>query len=1194
LTINEASGIINLILITMKKFGKFVSFFSICLILSVILGNFSLPVLAYEKNGVSFEQISAKTKLNNNSAASRKIKSAAIQKEKGEDYVDGEVLVKYKNNKINLSVLKIKDAKTVEQKIAELKNDPNIEYAEPNYRRYTSAIDTDDANRGLLWGLDNTGQSVNGVAGADDADIDASEAWAISEAITSTPVIVAVIDTGVAYNHPDLLANMWDGSSCKDENGLAIAGGCNHGYDYEDNDNTPLPSNSPHGTHVAGTIAAIKNNGKGVIGVAPQAKIMAIKFGLDVASEVKAIDFAIQNGAKIINASFVGASFSQPEFDAINRFQTAGGIFVATAGNGGADKIGDNNENNHQYPSDYNLDNIISAAATDQNDNRAGFSNYSATSVDVGAPGVNIYSALSQEDAVLFETFEDVTPPALPSDWVADGVNNNWGTWDLNDDFWGKVLYGDIATPYASSSDTTIASPTYNLIAGGANIDFWTQCDTEYSTSSWTDYMALEFSSDNGSNFTQVLQWDEAILDYYNGENPLNSTDAAVYHFENINIPSQYLTNDFKFRLRWLANGNADTGDGDSCLVDDIKITKFSDGSDEKYGYLNGTSMAAPHVAGLAALLWGAKPSLTYTDVKNSILNTGDPLPSLAGKTTSGKRINAFNAIDSVTMPIISNIQTATTTLTSTIITWSTNEPATSKIAYSTATPVSSTIISTSTLITSHRIELTGLSTSTTYYFYIETADKYGNIATSAEQSFKTLSIPDITPPVITLNGSSTIDIFVGDTYVDAGATATDDIDGDITANIVVVNLISTSTVGAYTVTYNVSDTAGNPAIQVTRTVNVNSIPDTTLPVITLISGNMTIYQGSTYIDTGATALDNVDGNITANIVVVNPVSATSTAGAYAITYDVSDTAGNHAIEITRTVNVLAVASSAQLLSDNTMVSASAPEILVDDNNTASSVITIPNNVTNATINVSALTTSTATSVTATIQGAITINASTTIGAINVEIPANIQITAGTSTWNGIINVPQIKENSAVTATPDSGNTAAVSAVIEIGFGNTLLSFDKAVRIKITGQAGKYAGYSRNGVFTPIINVCSADLQAIGDALAAGGDCKISVGSDLIIWTKHFTNFVTYTQTAIPPASSGGGGGGGGGGGYTPPTIPTLNKKADINGDNKVDKYDFSLMMANWGKLGSNTCDLNNDNKVDKYDFALLMSKWGL
>jgi len=139
----------------MKKFGKFVSFFSICLILSVILGNFSLPVLAYEKNGVSFEQISAKTKLNNNSAASRKIKSAAIQKEKGEDYVDGEVLVKYKNNKINLSVLKIKDAKTVEQKIAELKNDPNIEYAEPNYRRYTSAIDTDDANRGLLWGLDN-------------------------------------------------------------------------------------------------------------------------------------------------------------------------------------------------------------------------------------------------------------------------------------------------------------------------------------------------------------------------------------------------------------------------------------------------------------------------------------------------------------------------------------------------------------------------------------------------------------------------------------------------------------------------------------------------------------------------------------------------------------------------------------------------------------------------------------------------------------------------------------------------------------------------------------------------------------------------------------------------------------------------------------------------------------------------------
>lgn len=108
------------------------------------------------------------------------------------------------------------------------------------------------------------------------------------------------------------------------------------------------------------------------------AKIMAIKFGFDTASEVRAIDFALQNGAKVINASYAGNSFSQSEYDAINRFRSAGGIFVAAAGNENT-----NNENTHSYPSDYNLDNIISVAATDQNDGLASFSNYGTTSVDV-------------------------------------------------------------------------------------------------------------------------------------------------------------------------------------------------------------------------------------------------------------------------------------------------------------------------------------------------------------------------------------------------------------------------------------------------------------------------------------------------------------------------------------------------------------------------------------------------------------------------------------------------------------------------------------------------------------------------------------------------------------------------------------------------------------------------------------------
>lgn len=143
---------------------------------------------------------------------------------------------------------------------------------------------------------------MRGISGTIDADIDAPEAWALNEGTNGT-VIVAVIDSGVAYNHPDLLGNMWNGSSCVSDTGAAL-GGCNYGYDFEDSDKTPLPTTSSHGTHVAGTIAAIKNNSKGSVGVAPNAKIMAIKSSLTTVDNVKSINFARYNGAKVINASW--------------------------------------------------------------------------------------------------------------------------------------------------------------------------------------------------------------------------------------------------------------------------------------------------------------------------------------------------------------------------------------------------------------------------------------------------------------------------------------------------------------------------------------------------------------------------------------------------------------------------------------------------------------------------------------------------------------------------------------------------------------------------------------------------------------------------------------------------------------------------------------------------------------------------
>ncbi len=169
------------------------------------------------------------------------------------------------------------------------------------------------------------------------------------------------------------------------------------------------------------------------------------------------------------------------------------------------------------------------------------------------------------------------------------------------------------------------------------------------------------------------------------------------------------------------------------------------------------------------------------------------------------------------------------------------------------------------------------------------------------------LATPDTTNPVITLIGSSIVNLNVGDVYADAGATATDNVDGNLTSAIITVNPVNTSIAGGYTVTYTVADAAGNSA-QALRTVIVSSVtptPDTTAPVITILGSNpVSLNVGSNYTDAGATATDNVDGNLTSEIILVNSVN-TSAVGNYTVTYNVTDAAGNSAL-VTRTVIVRA------------------------------------------------------------------------------------------------------------------------------------------------------------------------------------------------------------------------------------------------------------------------------------------------
>jgi subtilisin family serine protease len=279
---------------------------------------------------------------------------------------------------------------TVEKAIEKYRNDPRIEYIEPNYTVTALDVIPNDPSFPLLWGMHNTGQS----GGTPDADIDAPEAWGIQ---TGTDVIIGIIDTGVDRTHPDLAANMWTNPGEIAGNGIDDDGNGYvddvRGWDFVNNDNDPMDDHG-HGTHCAGTIAGIGDNGIGVAGVCWHARIMALKFldagGYGSTSDaVLALEYATANGARLTSNSWGGGNYSTALYDAIAAARNVGALFIAAAGNDGV-----NNDSYPHYPSSYDLDNIIAVAATDRNDALANFSCYGAASVDLGAPGVDIYSSL--------------------------------------------------------------------------------------------------------------------------------------------------------------------------------------------------------------------------------------------------------------------------------------------------------------------------------------------------------------------------------------------------------------------------------------------------------------------------------------------------------------------------------------------------------------------------------------------------------------------------------------------------------------------------------------------------------------------------------------------------------------------------------------------------------------------------------
>ncbi len=291
----------------------------------------------------------------------------------------------------------------VTKALAMLRRLPFVAYAHPNYVIRLSQQLPDDAYFGEQWALHNTGQGSGfGIwpPGTPDADINWPEAWL---AAAGNGSVVAILDTGIDYRHSDLGPNVWQNSA--EVNGIPGVDDDGNGYvddvrgwDFVNNDNDPLDGHG-HGTHVAGTVAAVVNNGNGVTGVMWTGQVMALKvlddqgFGL-LSDAIEALEYATAQGVRVSNSSWGYSAIAPAElaahqalYDAIQAAAAVNHLFVAAAGNDSVDT-----DSMPHYPSAFDLDNIVSVAATDNNDQLAWFSDWGPVSVDLAAPGQDIFS----------------------------------------------------------------------------------------------------------------------------------------------------------------------------------------------------------------------------------------------------------------------------------------------------------------------------------------------------------------------------------------------------------------------------------------------------------------------------------------------------------------------------------------------------------------------------------------------------------------------------------------------------------------------------------------------------------------------------------------------------------------------------------------------------------------------------------
>ena len=363
----------------------------------------------------------------------------------------------------NIYLLKTGTHETVNDAVERFKKYGEVEYAEPNYRRYVTSTTPNDPLFSSQWAHQN---------------IQSTKAWDVTRGTSS--VIVAVSDTGIDYTHEDLKNNLWKNNG--EDWGGSLPG--HNGFD-DDNDgyvdnyygiNVITESGDPlddegHGTHVSGIIGARANNLKGISGVNWQVSIMALKFigangSGSVADEIKTIEFAREKGVSIINMSFGGSFFSQFEMDAIANSGNI--IFMAAAGNEST-----NNDVQPSYPANYDLPNIVSIAASNEADGLAFFSNYGKNTIDLSAPGTNILSTTTGNSYDTLNGTSFSVPyvsglaalvlskfPGLSVSQLKDRIMR---TVDVNADLQGKTITGGRINAFRALTESVNGPFIYNI-----------------------------------------------------------------------------------------------------------------------------------------------------------------------------------------------------------------------------------------------------------------------------------------------------------------------------------------------------------------------------------------------------------------------------------------------------------------------------------------------------------------------------------------------------------------------------------------------------------------------------------------------------------------------------------------------------------------------------------------------------------